>query len=181
LNTFSSESASPNDNLKSKALIKSSSLGRLLNNYSSKIIGLDNEKLLSFREINKYLDENRKPIKLDEYSIIYLKEIKTLEEKEAKILNDIEDKKTKELKRINNEFLLNDYERRFNVTEEEVISALIGEDLTANWFNKLLREQRVNSTIMKEVLKKTNSCRTFNLMEKSHSRSNLTHIKLDIE
>ncbi len=146
------------------------------------MIGLDHEKIYSFREINKYLDENRKPIKVDEYSVIYLKEIKTLEEKEAKILNDIEDKKTKELKRINNEFLLNDYERRYNVKEEEVISALIGEDLTASWYNKLLREQRVNSIIKKEVLKKTNSCRTFNFIEKkSPSRRNLTHIKLDME
>jgi len=175
LNTFSSESVSQNDHLKSKLLFKSSSLGRLLNNSSSTMIGLDNEKIYSFREINKYLDENRKPIKVDEYSVIYLKEIKTLEEKEAKILNDIEDKKTKELKRINNEFLLNDYERRFNVKEEDVISALIGEDLTASWYNKLLREQR-------EVLKKTNSCRTFNFIEKkSPSRRNLTHIKLDME
>ena len=51
--------------------------------------------------------------------------------------------RTNELKRINKEFLINDYTRRFKITQESVISALIGEDLTESEYNILKKEQNV--------------------------------------
>lgn len=51
--------------------------------------------------------------------------------------------KNKELDRILKEFLMHDYERRFSVKLDQVISALIGEDHTANEFAHQSRLQKV--------------------------------------
>jgi hypothetical protein len=51
--------------------------------------------------------------------------------------------KRNELNRINKEFYTNEYQRRFNVTQEEMISALIGVDNTSNEIIRQKREQRV--------------------------------------
>jgi hypothetical protein len=52
--------------------------------------------------------------------------------------------KKNEMNRINKEFYTNEYERRFNINQEDVISALIGSDNTANELIRQRREQRVN-------------------------------------
>ena len=51
--------------------------------------------------------------------------------------------KTNELKRINKEFLTNDYKRRFNISQETIISAIIGENLASTELIRQLREQKV--------------------------------------
>jgi hypothetical protein len=56
--------------------------------------------------------------------------------------------KKNEMNRINKEFYTNEYERRFNITQEDVISALIGVDNTPNELIRQRREQRVNILII---------------------------------
>ena len=108
---------------------------------------LENETVLTIGQINKILDESRKVMKIDEDSLLYLKAIKILEAEEVQATKEINHMHKKELQRINSEFLMNDYERRFNITQEEVLSALIGEDLTPIEYHRQLREQKVTYTI----------------------------------
>ena len=80
---------------------------------------------------------------LSDESTKIIKEIKKLEKSEEEITKEMHNLRTNELKRINKEFLINDYTRRFKITQESVISALIGEDLTESEYNILKKEQNV--------------------------------------
>jgi hypothetical protein len=60
-----------------------------------------------------------------------------------KIKREIASAKNEELERISKEFLMKDYERRFSISIDQVISALIGEDQTAAEFAHQGRLQRV--------------------------------------
>lgn len=104
-----------------------------------------NKDKSSIKPIDNTVDLKNKNLKLDYESAELLKEIKILEKSEEEISNEIKTLKRNELNRVNREFLLNEYGRRFNVTQESVISALIGEDYTENEFNSLKREQNVSN------------------------------------
>ena len=113
------------------------------NSYTFKnvIKKLDDEKLLK----SKNEEEN-----LEVY--LQLKQLKECVLKEIDIL------KKKEMNRIIKEFLENDYERRFKVTYEIVLSALVGE------YN-MIRENEKQKNYKNEFLKKikqTNFYRLFN-------------------
>jgi uncharacterized protein with von Willebrand factor type A (vWA) domain len=69
--------------------------------------------------------------------------LKELDKSLEIIHKEIEDIKNKELKRISNEFLTNEYGRRFGVSEENVISAMIGEENVYEEYGKFIREQKV--------------------------------------
>ncbi len=81
--------------------------------------------------------------KLDEDTIVSLKFITMLEKQADKIRKEINHLKNEELERISKEFLMNDYERRFCITLDQVISAIIGEDQTATEFAHQNRLQKV--------------------------------------
>ena len=81
--------------------------------------------------------------RLDEETIVSLKFINSIEKQADRLRREIVQLKNDELERISKEFLSNDYERRFSITLDQVISALIGEDQTANEFAHQSRLQRV--------------------------------------
>jgi len=66
--------------------------------------------------------------------------------------------KKNELERVLKEFLMNDYERRFQITLDQVISALIGEDQTATEFAN-------QSRLQKAFYQSIKTCKTFNFIE----------------
>jgi len=57
--------------------------------------------------------------------------------------SEIQISKKRELNRISKEYLTNDYERRYNISQETVISAICGEDNMNAEFSRLIREQKV--------------------------------------
>lgn len=73
----------------------------------------------------------------------YIQLLDKLGEEERNIKKEISEMKRQELDRIGKEFLLNAYERRFNVTLETVISALIGEENSFWEFERIRRKRRV--------------------------------------
>lgn len=81
--------------------------------------------------------------KIDEDTITSLKFIGLLEKQGEKIKKELSILKNIELERIFKEFLMNDYERRFSTSLDQVISALIGEDQTAAEFAHQSRLQKV--------------------------------------
>lgn len=98
---------------------------------------------LSVKQIDFLLEDRFKNITDDTESSVIIKEIQRLEKSDEEITKDMCKLKNFELNRINKEFLIKDYARRFNVTQEKVISALIGEDLTQHEFTNLKKEQNV--------------------------------------
>ncbi len=56
---------------------------------------------------------------------------------------EIQMQKKRELNRISKEYLTNDYERRYNVPQEIVISSICGEDNMNSELSRLIREQKV--------------------------------------
>ena len=56
---------------------------------------------------------------------------------------EIENQKKKEINRINKEFLTNDYQRRFNVSQHALVSAIYGEDNMSREYARMIREQKV--------------------------------------
>ena len=87
--------------------------------------------------------ENHSKFKIDDESFKFIQKIRDLEKQHQEIKEELNEMKQKELKRINKDFLINDYKRRFNVSQETVISAIIGEDNAANELIKQKRDQKV--------------------------------------
>ena len=84
-----------------------------------------------------------------------LKEIEKISEIKKKEMENI---KNREMSRINKEFLVYDYERRFNVKKQKVLSALVGVENSHIEFAKQYKEQR-------EFFLKKSICKTFNFIE----------------
>jgi hypothetical protein len=57
--------------------------------------------------------------------------------------SEIEKEKKREINRINKEFLTNDYQRRYNITQHTLVSAIFGEDNMSFEYTRLMREQKV--------------------------------------
>lgn len=67
----------------------------------------------------------------------------------SKIISYLDELKKSELTRISFEFIKRDYARRFNISHEEIVSIIFGEDNVANEISKLRREQKVKNIIHK--------------------------------
>jgi len=76
-------------------------------------------------------------------SQFYINNLTRLENKEIQIKKQLNEKKRSELNRINKEFEINNYERRFNITKEKVVSVIVGESNTPMEIIKLKRDQKV--------------------------------------
>ncbi len=76
-------------------------------------------------------------------SRIYIKKIKELEAKLEDKRIELKQLQQTELERLTKEYLVNDYGRRFNVDQQTLISAIIGQDFASNEYSKKLREQKV--------------------------------------
>ena len=74
--------------------------------------------------------------------------IKDLQNKLEEKKKELKAFQSKELERLNKEFLQYDYARRFNVDQETVIAAIIGRDYASNEYIKKQREQKVKIMII---------------------------------
>lgn len=79
----------------------------------------------------------------DKETITLVSEMKENEAKLTDMQNYLTELKNNELSRINFEFLRRDYQRRFNINHEEIVSIIVGEDSITDEVSKLRREQKV--------------------------------------
>jgi hypothetical protein len=58
--------------------------------------------------------------------------------------SEIQKQKINEINRINKEFLTNDYNRRYGVNQQVLVSAVCGEDNMSQEYSRMMREQKVS-------------------------------------
>jgi hypothetical protein len=92
--------------------------------------------------MNEIINVSNDQSKIDENTINSFKAVKELQNSINDLKLKMESLKSKELKRINKEFLTNNYQRRYNITQEEVISAIVGEDNTIKEYAKFVKDQK---------------------------------------
>jgi hypothetical protein len=95
---------------------------------------------------------------LGDEALEYIKSVQNLEFQYKEISNQMQLMKRNEIDRINKEFYTNDYQRRFRVEPETVISALIGEDNTSSEMARMKRERKI-------YFQKLENIRNFNFLE----------------
>jgi hypothetical protein len=118
--------------------------------------------------IKKIQDLMKNRAGLADDKIEYIKTVQDLESDIKTLQSEMQIMRRNELDRINKEFYTNDYERRFKVNLEGIISALIGEDNTPNEYGKQIRDQ-------KSYFKKLENLRSFNLLESASKKNGLNH------
>lgn len=133
---------------------------RRTKNKKSSIIMRNPEKI-TLLEVEKVLKKNDQII--DRESLDLLGKIKLLDKTIQDFKEGMKAKKKEELDRINIEFFKNNYQRRFGVSQEMVISAIIGEDFMAH---ELFREKKKQ----KEYLAKIKALRIGNPWDNSRYR-----------
>mgnify|MGYP001569587341 CR=1 FL=1 len=109
---------------------------------------VEKEKL-GFKYIKEVIDKTKK---IDEKSKIYIKNITELENKLKLKKEEMNELKQKELQRINKEFLTNNYGRRFNIDQNSLIGAIVGQDNASAEYSKKIREQKVNHIKIRIIL-----------------------------
>jgi hypothetical protein len=97
-------------------------------------------------------------VELDENTRKYIQRLKELEGFIEKKRNEKEILKNKEMKRINKEFLMYDYERRFNVKQIDLLNALVGTENAHIEISRQIKEQ-------KDFFQKISVCKTFNFLD----------------
>ena len=85
----------------------------------------------------------RKKHQIEEEDLLILNKISEFEKAHNKSKEEIQNQKRQELNRLNKEFLTNDYGRRFNITQNVIISAICGECNLIQENTRLNREQKV--------------------------------------
>jgi len=154
-----------NEIFKTLPLIKSNN--KLKINLRNLNLGIGNYKVhnsYTFKNVIKKLDDEKKLKNKNELEDleVYL-QLKKLKEC---ILKEIEILKKKEMNRIMREFLENDYERRFKVSFEIVLSALVGE------YN-MLRENEKQKNYKNEFLKKIKQTSFYRLFNNNKNQINI--------
>lgn len=131
-------------------ILSSKVVKQLLENYKKEVNKLIINSLYKHLNMDETIPKNMKQIEqmmqekglLKESTSKYINSVKHLEHNLKLIETVLNKLKQKELNRISKEFYQNDYERRFNVKQEIVISALIGEDNTMAELFKQRKEKR---------------------------------------
>ncbi len=124
----------------------------LLDKYKKNSENFNSMTLKNFKSINA----NNKAY-LAEDEIEYIKSVQNLESQLVELQNFMLKMKKAEMERINKEFYTNDYERRYNITLEGMISAIVGEDNVLNEIGKQKRDAEA-------YFKKLEGLRSFNVM-----------------
>lgn len=93
--------------------------------------------------MNKIEEMLTKKQTIDEEVLSLMAKISEYEKIYSTCKSEIQTQKKRELNRISKEYLTNDYERRYNVPQETVISAICGEDNMNAEYSRLIREQKV--------------------------------------
>lgn len=79
----------------------------------------------------------------DQETLILMSKVVDYEKALNYYKTEIEIQKKREIKRINKEFLTNDYQRRYNISQHTLVSAIYGEEKMSSEYTKLLRDQNV--------------------------------------
>lgn len=103
-----------------------------------------NDTSLNFSTVSNFLS-NKKGFSSKTIDIINT--INDFEQKEFELQNISNKMRKKEMDRLFKEFVVNDYERRFQTTKEIVISALLGEDYTPGELNRQAKERKVKKFV----------------------------------
>ena len=112
------------------------------------------DEALSIKKIESIMKNKNA---LGEDAIKYIKSVQDLESQLKSVQSSMQIIKREEIDRINKEFYTNDYERRFRVSLDVIISAIVGEDNTMNEIGRLFRDQ-------KAYYKKLENLRSFNIL-----------------
>ena len=115
------------------------------------------EKKITLNFLMKEEMKNFSPKKIKNYENI--EKYYQLDKLEKIILADIENLKKKEINRLTKEFLYNNYEKRFEISLETVLTALLGE------YNKTFENER-QKNIKNEYLKKLKFISFYNTLKK---------------
>ena len=85
---------------------------------------------------------------LDEELLMLMSKISENEKIYENCRKEIISQKRIELSRISKEFLTNDFEKRYSVTQDIVVSAICGEDNMNQELSKVMREQKVKKNLI---------------------------------
>lgn len=141
-------------------LLKSTKQNNLITSFSDadkkKPIDFLNKKKQNDSHVDNFsfslqLTSTKNQITFDDASLKCIAKINKLEQDKNDIVKEMVQLKENEMRRITKEYIDNDYEKRFNVLQDDVISALIGEE------NKD-KEYYKQTIIRKEFLKKIKLC-----------------------
>jgi hypothetical protein len=103
-------------------------------------LDIDPESKYNYKKIEEFINKKEK---LSDDTLQLMKSIRELESVYEKFRKEMLQMKRTELNRIGREFLINEYERRFDITLQKVISAIAGEDFTNAELTRQMREQKV--------------------------------------
>ncbi len=87
---------------------------------------------------------------IDHETFIFMSKIADYEKTYEFYKAEIQKQKITELNRINKEFLTNDYQRRYAVNQQILVSSICGEDNMSQELSRLIREQKVK--LFKKIL-----------------------------
>lgn len=100
----------------------------------------DNSNKFSMKNLVETINKREK---LDEGAMEMVNVISELESQLEKLKREAKGMKRRELSRIGKEFISSDYERRFKIDLQSLISALVGEDNSHSEMNSLMKEKKV--------------------------------------
>ena len=98
------------------------------------------DEKFNIKKIEEYLGKRDK---FDEETLNIIKNISDLEKEYDSFKGVLKKLKREELDRLCKEFLVNDYERRFNVNQTSIISAIAGEENVNKELFRQNKEERV--------------------------------------
>lgn len=160
-----------------------------INNYSNFKKNHEQKNCLTERKISDLI--NIPPIlKLKDVKNLIKNSENNLSKNQQKLLKDYlnllnikknikleyEDLKEKEMMRIFDEFLKNNYYERFKVEKNVVLSALIGEDNILPELNKQVREARKYFDSMKKIKMQNNVNNSMSLVSVNNTKKNIDNI-----
>jgi hypothetical protein len=98
------------------------------------------DEKFNYRRIEEYINNKEK---LTEDTLKMIENIRELDKVYNSFKKELQAMKKNELNRLAREFLIDDYERRYGVTKQRLISTICGEDFTNAELNRQVREEKV--------------------------------------
>lgn len=113
------------------------------------------EETINIKNVNSIITTNKSMFANEEMD--YIKSVQNLETQLRNIQIEMNNMRKAELDRVNKEFYTYDYERRYSVNLEIMVSVIVGEDNVANEIGKQRRDQEA-------YFKKLQSLRSYNML-----------------
>lgn len=127
---------------------------------------MDTENEINNENLEILIDDFSNIDKDTKYLMKYVIELESLL---VSLKKDLEKLKDNEIKRISREFLINDYERRFKVDIERVLSSIVGHNNIVSEMKKIHKERNL-------YYEKLKLCRNY---DNFNSNFNITHNNLN--